>query len=70
MNTQRKWLWAVAILIAGAALLAFGVPTEIVLLFGLLLLCPLMMLFMMGGKDMHQGSKEDQSGESSDRPRR
>ena len=70
MSTQRKWLWAAAILIVGGTLLAFGVGTETMLIVGLLLLCPLMMLFMMGGKDMHQGSKGDQSGESSDKPRR
>jgi hypothetical protein len=68
VGTQKKWLWAVGILAAGAALLAFGVPAPTVLILGLVLLCPLMMFFMMGGKNTHEGSKKDPSS-SSDTPR-
>lgn len=68
MSTQNKWLSAVGILTAGAALLAFGVPTQTVLILGFLLLCPLMMFFMMGGKNTHEGSKKGQPGPSSDTP--
>ena len=63
MSTQSKWLCFAGILAAGVALLAFGVPTQYVLIGGLLLCCPLMMLFMGG---MQDGPKKDQSGASSD----
>lgn len=59
MSTQKKWFWAVGILVAGAALLQFGVPAQTLLIGGLLLLCPLMMFFM--GDE----SKKDHPGASS-----
>lgn len=66
MSTQSKWLWAVGILAAAAALLAFGVAMQNVLLIGLVLLCPAMMFFM--GKNMHKGSGKDEPGAPSDTP--
>lgn len=68
MSTSNKWLWPVGIITAAAAvlaLLAYGVAVETVLILGLLLLCPLMMLFMRG-KNMHTGSREGQPGVPSD----
>lgn len=67
MRSQSKWLWAVGIIAGAAALLAFGVAMQYVLLIGLLLMCPLMMLFM-GGKNMHAGSKKGEPAASSDTP--
>lgn len=52
MRTHMKWRWAVGILTAAALVLAvsaFGVTTHSALLIGVLLLCPLMMLFMGHG---------------------
>jgi hypothetical protein len=40
MSTRRKWLWAIGIIAAGGALVAFGVPMQYVLIGGFLLLCP------------------------------
>lgn len=69
MNTQSKWIWGVGILIVGTALLAFGVAIQnMLLLFGLLLLCPLMMC-VIGGKNMHGGSHKDEEAALSDAPR-
>lgn len=60
MNTQRKWVLAAGVITAGAALLAFGVPAQTVVIGGLLLLCPLMMLFMMGGHDTHRDDNRNE----------
>lgn len=65
MNTQRKWLWAIGATAAGAALVAFGVPLEYVLIGGFLLLCPAMMLFM-GGHNTDGDSRKGPSGGSTD----
>ena len=47
-----------------AVLAAFGVPVLSNLpLLGILLICPLMMMFMMRGMS-HGGSQEDQAGEA------
>lgn len=67
MSIQSKWLWAAGILAAGAALVAFEVPMQYVLLGGLLLLCPLMMFFM-GRHNMDGGSKKGAARTPSDTP--
>lgn len=69
MSIRSKWLWAVGILTAGAALFAFGVPAQTVLILGLVLLCPLMMFSMMGGKNTDGPSEKDQPRASADAPR-
>lgn len=66
MNTQNKWLWAVGAIAVGAALVAFGVPLQYVLIGGLLLMCPAVMFFM-GSR--HEDSKKDQPSASSHTPR-
>lgn len=68
MSTQTKWIGAAVILAIGAALIAYGVATEYVLLGALVLLCPLMMLFM-GGHDRGRESGKDRPGPSSDATR-
>lgn len=68
MSIQKKWLLTVGILTIGAALLAFGLPTQTVLILGLLLLCPLMMFFMMGGKHTQEGSSKRQPDGTSNTP--
>lgn len=73
MNTQRKWVLAAGVITAGAALLAFGVPAQTVLIGGLVLLCPLMMLFMMGGHNTHGDDNENEGTRmdgTRDRPQR
>lgn len=67
ISTRRKWLWAIGIIAAGGALVAFGVPMQYVL-GGFLLLCPLMMFFM-GGHNMDDGSKKGEPRASSETPR-
>lgn len=69
MSTQRKWIIAAGIIALGAALVAWGLPAEYVVVGGLVLLCPLMMLFM-GGHDRSGDAKLNQPGASSDPTRR
>ena len=57
-------------LLGGAALfvasLAFGVPLQSALLFAVVLACPLMMIFMMGGHGDH-GASGNERGPLGDR---
>lgn len=48
MTTQKKWLGIGAAVAAAAVALALGVSPFIVLLIGLVLLCPASMFFGMG----------------------
>ncbi len=58
--------------------LLFGVPLQSALFFGILLACPLMMIFMMGGHSAGHGhgqsdgkdTKNQQAGEHSTQPHR
>ncbi len=55
------YVFAAAILLVGAIML--GVPTSSLWIVGLVVLCPLMMIFMMGG--MHGGDgRGEQGGDS------
>lgn len=48
----RQWLWIIGCLapvVAAVAIFAFNVPVNGLLLFGLLLLCPLSHFFLMRG---------------------
>ena len=56
MNRQQLPMYALALAVLIVGLAAVGVPVT-TLLFGLIVLaCPLMMMFMMGG--MHHGSHD------------
>lgn len=67
MSAQKKWLWAVGAIAAGAALVAFGVPLQYVLIGGVLLLCPAMMIFM-GGHGTDDAPGKGKTRASSDMP--
>ncbi|MFC4950960.1 DUF2933 domain-containing protein [Pseudonocardia sp. GCM10023141] len=56
------YVLAAAILLVGV--IAFGVPTSSLWIVGFVVLCPLMMIFMMGG--MHGG--DGHSGQGGDGP--
>ena len=60
MKTRNYGLYAVAAAIVVVGALWAGLPMGTLAVFGLFLLCPLMMFFMMGGKGgmggMHGGS--------------
>lgn len=58
MIIQRKWLWIVGLIGAAIAALVFGVSPWIVLILGLVLLCPLAM------SGMHKGKGSDHGGMS------
>ena len=68
MSIRSKWPWALGILAAAAALLAYGVALQNVLLIAVLLLCPAMMFFMMGGNNMKGGARKDAPDEPPDAP--
>lgn len=53
MRRQPWGLYAIALAILVVGLVALGVPASTLLFAALLLTCPLMMMFMMGG--MHGG---------------
>ena len=53
MRRQPWGLYAIALAILIVGLVAFGVPAQTLLVGVLVLACPLMMIFMMGG--MHGG---------------
>jgi hypothetical protein len=53
MRRQPWGLYAIAAAILVVGLIAFGVPANTLLLGAFVLVCPLMMMFMMGG--MHGG---------------
>lgn len=54
------YVLAAAVLVVGV--LAFGVPTSSLWILGFVVLCPLMMIFMMGG--MHGGDGHGGHGDS------
>lgn len=58
MFAQRKWLWIIALVGAAIAALVFGVSPWLVLILGLVLLCPLAM------SGMHKGKGSDHGGMS------
>ena len=47
MTTQRTWLWIGGIIAVAAAALVLGMPLAALVLFALVLVCPLAMYFMM-----------------------
>jgi len=53
MKRQPWGLYAIAAAILVVGLIAFGVPANTLLFGAFVLICPLMMMFMMGG--MHGG---------------
>ena len=53
MRRQSWGLYAIALAILVVGLVALGVPASTLLFAALVLVCPLMMMFMMGG--MHGG---------------
>ena len=55
MRRQSWGLYAIALAILAVGLVALGVPASTLLLAALVLVCPLMMMFMMGG--MHNGHR-------------
>ena len=64
MKTRNYGLYAIALAIVVIGALALGVPMNTLLVLGLVLVCPLMMLFMMRG--MH-GTNEQHRHEANDR---
>ena len=60
MNNRNYGLYAVALAIVVVGALWLGVPVGTLALLGLLLVCPLMMVFMMRG--MHGGGHEPPPG--------
>lgn len=61
MTRQHLPYYAIAAAILIVGLVAFGVPVSNLLVFGFILVCPLMMLFMMRG--MHGGGGGNDSDE-------
>jgi hypothetical protein len=64
MRTRNYGLYAIALAIVVIGALALGVPVNTLLVLGLVLACPLMMVFMMRG--MH-GTNEQHRQEGLDR---
>ncbi len=61
MRRQPWGLYAIALAILVVGLVALGVPPSTLLFAALVLACPLMMLFMMGGMHGgHGGNDSDQ----------
>lgn len=56
MTTQRKWLMISGLVVAAIAANVVGVSPGVLLIVGVVLLCPLGMYFMMGGMHKGQGS--------------
>jgi hypothetical protein len=69
MNSRNYGLYAIALAIVVIGALALGLPVSTLLFLGLVLLCPLMMLFMMRGMhgthapDQHRPEADDRSHE-------
>lgn len=59
MNNRNYGLYAIALAVAVVGALWLGLPVGTLALLGLVLVCPLMMLFMMRG--MHGGDGYDQT---------
>ena len=57
MKRQPWGMYAIAAAILVVGLIAVGVPANTLLFGALVLVCPLMMMFMMGG--MHGGTSPD-----------
>jgi hypothetical protein len=56
MSRQPWGLYAIALAILVVGLVALGVPASTLLLAALVLVCPLMMMFMMGGMHGRHGT--------------
>lgn len=56
MTTQRKWLMISGLVVAAIAAFVIGVSPGVLLIVGIVLLCPLAMYFGMGGMHKGQGS--------------
>jgi hypothetical protein len=56
MRRQSWGLYAIALAILVVGLVALGVPASTLLLAALVLVCPLMMMFMMGGMHSDHGT--------------
>ncbi len=70
MNNRNYGLYAVALAIVVVGALWLGLPLGTLALFGLVLVCPLMMIFMMRGMhggDGHGAHGDDHSDDHSDR---
>jgi hypothetical protein len=66
MSSRNYGLYAVALAIVVVGALWLGVPVNTLLLLGVVLVCPLMMLFMMRG--MHGEGSDQRPPERQDRP--
>lgn len=64
MRRQPRGLYAIALAILMAGLVALGVPAGALLVAAFVLACPLMMLFMM--RPMHGGESTQHRGETPD----
>ncbi len=69
MFAQRKWLWIIALVGAAIAALVFGMSPWIVLLLGLVLLCPLAMSGMHKGKGSNHGGISGNSSTTERKPK-
>lgn len=56
MTMQRTWLWIGGVVAVAAVALALGTPWETLFILALILACPIMMYFMMGGMGRRQRS--------------
>ena len=68
MRRQPWGLYAIALAILIVDLVALGVPAQTLLFAGLVLACPLMMMFMMGGMHGSPGATHAKT-EDHDPPR-
>jgi hypothetical protein len=59
MRSRKYGQYAIAVAIAVVGALWLGVPIETLLVFGIVLACPIMMLLMMSG--MHGGDHDEQA---------
>lgn len=68
MTTLKKWLLIGVVIIAALTALTFGVSLGTILFACLALLCPLSMMFMMGGmNNMNNGGGKAQMNQPSER---
>lgn len=63
MNTSGKWIiWLIVGIVIGGLLFARTTSLATLLPFGLILLCPLMMVFMMSGMHGNHEGHHDRQG--------